>query len=266
MSTATTCSSPKACSCGCKAKKFYTGPAENVDGSFEPQTQVEQEEVPRTPEKLTAKQRYMKEYRKTKVEQRLAAGLCVDCGVNLPAENRTTCDDCEAKKRKASQKHTAEGLCRCGNPRAPGLKRCEECIQRVRDAREERKRLGVCACGNPVRPGFKSCEKCINRSRQRNYTVKKAVIDGYGGRCECCGERTFELLSVDHIHGNGAEDREKGLSGHTLYQWLIENNFPDGYQLLCMGCNFAKRDNVECPHKKHEREMLAVLSNIPLTY
>ena len=33
----------------------------------------------------------------------------------------------------------------------------------------------------------------------------------------------------------------------NLYNWLIKNNFPSGFQTLCMNCQFIKREeNREC--------------------
>jgi hypothetical protein len=55
-------------------------------------------------------------------------------------------------------------------------------------------------------------------------------------------------LSIDHINGNGAEHRRElkrttggSTGGHDFYRWLKNNNFPDGYQVLCMNCQFIKK-------------------------
>ena len=40
--------------------------------------------------------------------------------------------------------------------------------------------------------------------------------------------------------------------GNDLIKWLVDNNFPEGFQILCHSCNFAKgmpRNNNECPMK-----------------
>jgi len=34
-----------------------------------------------------------------------------------------------------------------------------------------------------------------------------------------------------------------------FYRWLVENDFPEGFQILCHNCNFAKSHNPGgCPH------------------
>ena len=43
------------------------------------------------------------------------------------------------------------------------------------------------------------------------------------------------------------------MGGANLMHWIIVNNFPTGFQILCHNCNFAKgivRNNNKCPHQK----------------
>jgi len=40
------------------------------------------------------------------------------------------------------------------------------------------------------------------------------------------------------------------MSSDVLYSWLKKNNFPKGFQVLCMNCNFAKGKLGKCPHQK----------------
>jgi hypothetical protein len=83
--------------------------------------------------------------------------------------------------------------------------------------------------------------------------AKIKVLEAYGGEnycCACCGEKHYEFLSIDHINGDGkAHRKELGLTGNKFYKWLIKNNFPKGFQVLCMNCNFAKGLYGHCPHK-----------------
>ena len=36
-------------------------------------------------------------------------------------------------------------------------------------------------------------------------------------------------------------------SGEALNRWIIQNNFPKGFQILCQNCNFAKGHYEKCP-------------------
>jgi hypothetical protein len=60
----------------------------------------------------------------------------------------------------------------------------------------------------------------------------------YGGKCACCDERDEPRLTMDHVNGDGATHR-KELAGRNLMVWLHVNNFPSGFQVLCMNCNFS---------------------------
>ncbi len=80
--------------------------------------------------------------------------------------------------------------------------------------------------------------------------------------CRCCGESIHDFLALDHILGRKEMDSIPelvaiGYSSKThstaLVKWIIENNFPDYFQILCQNCNFAKgikRNNNKCPHEK----------------
>lgn len=98
-------------------------------------------------------------------------------------------------------------------------------------------------------------KKELIREQQRVYdlSVKRRIIEAYGGKCTCCGEETLEFLTIDHVNNDGAEDRRQNgkKSGGKLYRWLIKNGFPkEDYQLLCYNCNCAKGFFGYCPHDK----------------
>ncbi len=80
--------------------------------------------------------------------------------------------------------------------------------------------------------------------------LKIIVLTHYGnGKCSCvkCGFTDIKALSIDHINGRVVVGHEpKRMSGATIYHWLKKNNFPEGYQTLCLNCQFIKRqDNHE---------------------
>lgn len=83
--------------------------------------------------------------------------------------------------------------------------------------------------------------------------VKETVYLAYGGyRCNCCGETERTFLSIDHINNDGASHRRDHghVTGEVMHRWLIRNNFPSGFQVLCMNCQWGKRNNGGvCPHQ-----------------
>jgi hypothetical protein len=84
----------------------------------------------------------------------------------------------------------------------------------------------------------------------RNQAIRLRCIEAYGGECSCCGETEFVFLVIDHVNGGGAEHRRQIGAGNALCQWLIKNNFPDGFQVLCWNCNYAKHRLGVCPHQR----------------
>ena len=58
-----------------------------------------------------------------------------------------------------------------------------------------------------------------------------------------CGFKDIRALSIDHINGNGNIHRKTAVSscGNIIYRWLKQNNYPSGFQVLCMNCQFIKK-------------------------
>lgn len=103
-------------------------------------------------------------------------------------------------------------------------------------------------------------EKRKQTDKKRYEKQKKIVLDHYSNntlRCNCCNEDNYQFLTVDHINGGGNKHR-KEIGQLTLYKWLIDNNFPKGFQILCFNCNFGKRTSLECPHKSITRSILKI--------
>lgn len=74
---------------------------------------------------------------------------------------------------------------------------------------------------------------------QLRYTVLSHYSQGEP-RCLSCGIIDLDVLTIDHIKGNGNAHRKITGGGVEFYRWLRKNNFPDGYQTLCFNCNAKK--------------------------
>ena len=83
-------------------------------------------------------------------------------------------------------------------------------------------------------------------SRRYNEACRAKVLAHYSPGtspcCACCGI-TWNL-SIDHVNGDGREHRE--MAGVRFYSWLIRENFPSGFQVLCRPCNTSKGRNEQC--------------------
>jgi hypothetical protein len=81
--------------------------------------------------------------------------------------------------------------------------------------------------------------------KRRQRELKYKVLTHYGnGKCACvqCGFDNIHALSIDHINGKGNEHRRQIKTfGGRFYHWLVANNYPEGFQTLCMNCQFIKK-------------------------
>lgn len=120
-----------------------------------------------------------------------------------------------------------------------------------------RKQRRCVDCNKPVIDGQRRCE--FHRKKRAEYAnrtyaiARRAVLDHFGSRCAYCGEEREFFLTVDHVNDDGVEHR-KEVGGGRLYRWLVAENFPPGFQILCYNCNGAKAKMGEATLLKALRE------------
>jgi hypothetical protein len=138
-----------------------------------------------------------------------------------------------------------DGRCKKCGKKGPFHKRyriCKECC---------RKKTATWRKNNPER----NREYDREYARVRHQENRAAVLAAYGGHCKCCGERRLVFLVIDHKNGGGNAHRRSMLKSGKVagaanyYAWLVRNNFPKGFQVLCHNCNYAKSHG-GCPHQK----------------
>lgn len=91
-------------------------------------------------------------------------------------------------------------------------------------------------------------------------TLKRKVIALFCGseaHCQCVGCHTAAIcfLSIDHIKGNGKEQKTSGgwrQVSKSLWLWILKyykrhKKLPSGFQILCLNCNYTKRQSSCCP-------------------
>ena len=123
----------------------------------------------------------------------------------------------------------------------------------------DRVNAGLCtACGKiPHAVGMLKCFTCSLKrkiaSKERYHLqapqFKMDAFNAYGGPIcvgvkkdgTVCGETDIDVLSIDHENGGGNKHRASiGLEngGWGFYRWLKNNNYPHGFRVLCMNCQF----------------------------
>lgn len=93
------------------------------------------------------------------------------------------------------------------------------------------------------------CLKCRERynllKRERFARERDRIIQGYGSKCVCCGETEPLFLSIDHVVPCGKNRKQT----YQLFKQILDENFPEDYQLLCFNCNCGRDINGGiCPH------------------
>ncbi len=139
---------------------------------------------------------------------------------NRKGEKIRWCGRCKKYKEKikfGSNKFTKDGL----------HFQCKSCA--VKDANTENARKG------------RAGRRQLNRTRILLY------YSNNNPQCSCCGEKEDKFLCLDHINGGGHQHRKN--IKNRIYEWIIKNDFPKGFQILCHNCNMAKGFYGECPHK-----------------
>jgi hypothetical protein len=78
--------------------------------------------------------------------------------------------------------------------------------------------------------------------RKWRHKLKVEVFTHYSPKIKCvrCGYADLRALSIDHINNDGYKHR-KTVAAPYLYAWLKRNNYPSGFQVLCMNCQWVKR-------------------------
>ena len=93
-------------------------------------------------------------------------------------------------------------------------------------------------CNNKDHPAY------ILKLKEYREKIRREVISYYSQgefRCAKCLELEYTFLCIDHLKNDGfLLQGKKYRAGMSLYRWLIKNDLPDGFQVLCHNCNFEK--------------------------
>lgn len=140
------------------------------------------------------------------------------------------------------------------------MKICSEC-NHLKDASEFYKchvfkdglQYKCKVCANKYSKSYKTSQHgnsiCNKLSRKYTQQLKEQVYSHYGKLCNCCGENNIDFLTIDHVNNDGHKDKKLGKTTKLIMSYIIKNNYPNSFQILCMNCNFGKRKTGICPHK-----------------
>lgn len=152
--------------------------------------------------------------------------------------------------------------------RPDGKRRCKKCEIAYRKKNKERNYIQSrkWALENPERMrGYwqkwdrKNYQKKLVYRREKWFgpyhkKLKLETLTHYGNgklACVCCDENEIKFLTIDHIKGRQAHEKNNPqFGGGLLRQYLRSHGYPKGYQTLCWNCNSGRATNSGiCPHK-----------------
>lgn len=78
--------------------------------------------------------------------------------------------------------------------------------------------------------------------QHRKHNIRIQVINHYGAICSHCDKQEVSFLTIEHKDG-GNEKTKEGGSRYKLHRYIINNNFPDRFGILCYNCNSGRKIN-----------------------
>lgn len=137
---------------------------------------------------------------------------------------------------------------------------CKKCNAFIPFSERKHNRLQLCAeCRLKhkkevmLKNNAKNKVKNNTRNKNRNQQIKYECYRHYSNgepKCKNCGNTDIRVLTMDHVDGSGYEHR-KIIKSRQITRVLKAKGFPEGYQVLCMNCQFIKKyENNELPWSK----------------
>ncbi len=126
----------------------------------------------------------------------------------------------------------------------------------------DKKAAGICVTNGCNLPALSCGIRCADhyaylaekqaKHRRKNHV---SVFTALGGKCSRCGLADWRVLQLDHVTGNGREERNaRGASWKTTSAYtrhILENL--DSYQLLCANCHVIKGIETATGYGAHKR-------------
>lgn len=176
--------------------------------------------------------------------------LCSKCKIN-PRINHSWCKTCDSTyKHDLYTKKKNSGVLKLKTTRrvhsiVDGYKFCTLChknLSIVDFPKNSKSSFGV----DP------RCKNCKNAYARNKWSELRVEVLSYYSKgiptCACCGERTIQFLSIDHVEGNGNAHIRSLKNPSRIMQWLKKNNYPQGFRILCHNCNLSIGFYGSCPH------------------
>jgi hypothetical protein len=177
----------------------------------------------------------------------------------LKANRRRRSKEYEQTEERKLKKHLLQ--------QTPEFKKKMKLYNDRNDVKTKRKLRSLTSEFKKNRKKRESTPEKILKTKTKYDTQRLLILQKYSKRlsnsnvpcCNCCGLNShIAFLAIDHIAGKRKMDSEPELvklgyestfPNSSLKKWIVDNNFPKGFQILCHSCNHAKghTKNKKCP-------------------
>ncbi len=92
----------------------------------------------------------------------------------------------------------------------------------------------------------------LRQKRLEHYrAIRWQALEYYGGKCECCGEARYEMLTFDHKIKTYYKDKIRGVAlTYDVIKVYKELGYPnEQYRILCWNCNLSRGFYKHCLHE-----------------
>jgi hypothetical protein len=123
------------------------------------------------------------------------------------------------------------------HPGSPRYRSGDDCVKCAYERRAKQK------AGQSESQREKWARYGAAKKRESDTEYKNAVINvltNGEGTCRWCGQGDQDVLTIDHIDNNGKEHRRTVRGGASICRWIVANDYPPGFQVLCFNCNVKK--------------------------
>lgn len=110
----------------------------------------------------------------------------------------------------------------------------------------------LCHNCNTAKHQRSECPHKVKPVKTSAVLLRESIVSHYGNgapRCACCNLPGVEFLALDHQDGGGGKHRKEIGGGPVYYHWIVNNNYPDIFRILCHNCNQSFGYHGYCPHK-----------------
>ncbi len=107
---------------------------------------------------------------------------------------------------------------------------------------------------NKLETGYVYSKELRQKRLEHYRAIRWQALEYYGGKCECCGEAGYDMLTFDHKEKTYYKNKARGVAlTYDVIKVYKELGYPNRqYRILCWNCNTARGFYGYCPHAKQK--------------